>query len=359
MSGRHHISYASAVQQGLIEGTISGCKTPRLDQSILSQLRVIDEQDHVQSIDWDGLPKGITKSLIERMLYYRPSLCMFYLKANNRFYILPYTGHGLDCYGRFTTATPIIWNGSLDAKDERPWIEGLNLNIVYDMVDINEWDPDMMDNCCVILNDYTPQLSKTLISRQILNEGTLKTMSELIPFMRTSLANSVGINGVNVQSQDEAAMVREASRSSVAAALTGDKWIPLNSTMQLSDLKGANGVDASAFMAAYQSLENYRKATHGIASNGMQAKAAHLLGAEQQMNADGSDLIMADRVYNRQQFCLIANSIWGTMMWSNSSESASGIDRNMNGVLEEDESEDLTDGTNNNGISEQVGDDNA
>lgn len=348
---RPNIRWNDAVSQGLIGPFSTQYTRERLDKSLLIQLRVQDEQDHIQSIDWDGLPKGITKSLIERIMYYRGSLCLFYLKANNTFYVLPFVGKGIDCYGRWTKVTPVVWRGKMDDED-RPWIEGLELTPVYDMVDINEWSPEMMDNCCVILNDYTPQYSQTLISRMVLNEPILKMMSELLPFMRTSLANSVGISGINVQSQDESDMVAEASFSSIQAALNGDKWIPLNSALQLSDIKGNAGMGAQEYLMAYQAMDNYRKSTHGIAGGGMMQKGSHMLSDEQAMNADGASLTMQDRVYNRQQFCLIANSIWGTFIWANSSEPASGIDRDMNGILEEDESEDLIDNTNNNGMEE-------
>ena len=48
---------------------------------------------------------------------------------------------------------------------------------------------------------------------------------------------------------------------------------------------------------------------------------------------------MADKVQNRQEFANIVNSIWGTAIWADSSEIVAEVDRNMDGEMDNDDSE--------------------
>ena len=45
-----------------------GEKGPYLNESILRSLRIVDEQDAVNSFRWYNLPEGLTGNLIERIL---------------------------------------------------------------------------------------------------------------------------------------------------------------------------------------------------------------------------------------------------------------------------------------------------
>ena len=77
----------------------SGCKA-KLKDDIKIALRVIDEQDACGRYVWEGLEKlKLTSQELERMLYYKGQLCLFYIKELDQFAILPYTLDGsIDLY---------------------------------------------------------------------------------------------------------------------------------------------------------------------------------------------------------------------------------------------------------------------
>lgn len=306
-----------------------------LKPNIRKLLRIIDEQDAINRFTWYNLPKGITPHLIERVLYYRGQGIFFYMPTNETFYFLPYALNGtIDVYGRYTSVTPLPFNGSTstDGK-ERPWINGLSLKPEYDIILPEDLTLEDFEGKCVILHDYSNQLSQTNIPRQQLQDPLLDVMSDCIPFMRTALVNSTGVSGVRVNGQEGAANVLAASRALDCAALTGEKYIPIVDAIDMQDLTGGNVARSEEFLLAMQALDNFRLSMYGLENGGLFQKKSHMLEAEQRMNNGNVGLILQDGLTNRQNFCNIINSIWGLGMWCEVSETVSGTDRNFDGEL--------------------------
>lgn len=334
-----------------------GNKGPALNDSILMTMRVMDEQDAIRSIEWTGLPLETPNSLIERILYYRANLMMFWMKENNRFYCLPYAGKEIDVYGRYRYATALPFTGSAEQKGKKditiPWIKDKYWKIIYEPVLLEDWDESMMEDCCVLLSDYTRQLSQKVIPRAQLQEPLLQVESELIPFMRTALLNGTGIEGMKIDSPDMAEEVVNASNQLVTASLMGQRWIPMASGVTSEVLSHSQGAKTEEFLLALQSLDNLRLSFHGLENGGLFQKKAHMLESEQMGNTGNAGLVMADKVQNRQEFCNIVNSIWGTAIWADSSEIVSEVDRNMDGEMDNDDSEIGNDTTAMEGGSEE------
>lgn len=298
-------------------------------------LRVIDEQDAVNSFTWYNLPNGLNQNLIERILYYRGQGMFFYMKENDKFYFLPYALDGsIDVYGRFTGVTPLPFTGSTSgSKDdkEKPWIIGLTKKPVYDIwLDELKLD-DLYDNC-VLLKDYTEQISQTNIARQVLNDPLLDVMADCVPFMRTALLNSTGVRGMRVNNQSEVTEVFSANTQINNAALTGQWAIPIIGTVDFQDLASQPTGKSEEFLLALQALDSYRLSLHGLPNGGLFQKKAHMLEAEQNMNMGTASLVLQDRLKKRQDFCDIVNSIWGLGIWCDINESITQADTNGDGV---------------------------
>lgn len=305
-------------------------------------LRIIDEQDAVNSGTWYNLPDGLNSRLMERILYYKGQGMFF--KLEDKFYFLPYALDGtIDVYGRFKGITPLPFNGtSNDGGKEKdaPWIRGLVFEPRYDVQipedfegkSIEELESYIKDSC-VILKDYTEQYAQTNIARQILNDPILDLEAECLPFMRTALLNSTGIQGMRTHDADEAANIKAASMSVNRAALEGEKYVAIVGDIDFQDLTGGEVAKAEEFLMAMQSIDNFRLSLHGLETGGIFEKKAHMLESEQQMNAGNLGLIMRDRVQNRQDFCNIVNSIWGLGIWYEPSECLTMMDQNADGTL--------------------------
>ena len=298
-------------------------------------LRIMDEQDAVNSFTWYNLPNGLNQNLIERILYYRGQGMFFYMEANNQFYFLPYTLDGsIDVYGRFTGVTPLPFNGQSSTtkdKKEEPWIVGLTKTPVYD-IKLDELKLEDLTDSCVLLKDYTEQISQTNLPRQILQDPLLDVEADCLPFMRTALLNSTGVKGMRVGSQAEMAQVFSANQQINNAALTGQWAIPVVGNVDWQELSDGQVAKSEEFLLAAQALDSYRLSMHGLPNGGLFQKKAHMLEAEQNMNAGTASLVLQDRLRNRQDFCDIVNSIWGLGIWVDINESLVQADLDGDGV---------------------------
>lgn len=306
-----------------------------LKDNIRKLLRIVDEQDAINRFTWYNLPEGIDSQLLERVLYYKGQGAFFYMDTVERFYFLPFALDGtIDVYGRFTGITPLPFNGtSDDGKKIKPWIEGLTLTPEYEVVMPEDLTIEKFTKSCVLLSDYCKQMSQTNISRQVLNDPLLDVMADCIPFMRTNLLNSTGVQGMRVNTQDEQSNVKAASQSINAAALSGEKYVAVIGNVDFQDLTGGNLAKSEEFMLAMQSLDNFRLGLYGLNNGGLFQKKAHMLQSESDMNSGSVGLVMQDSLTLRQSFCNIVNSIWGLNIWCDISENALGLDRNMDGMV--------------------------
>ena len=303
-------------------------------------LRIMDEQNAINRYTWYNLPKGLSGELIERILYYRGQGMLFMLQG--KFYFLPYAlsapkdSTGIDVYGRFTGVTPLPFNGtSNDGGKDKPWITGLVYEPVYEAIDLEEFaqtSPEeiigAIEKSCVLLHDYTPQISQINTARANLNDPVLDAMSECVPFMRTALLNSTGVMGMRVNNENEVPAVEAMGKAITRCALEGRRFAATTGNIDFQELAGGQAATAQEFLLAMQGLDNFRLSLYGLDNGGLFQKNSHMLEAEHEMNAGNTGLVAEDGLRNRQKFCTIVNSIFGSTMWCEPSECTLGVDRN-------------------------------
>ena len=281
-----------------------------LKEDIKKQLRLIDEQDAVNRYVWYNLPMNLPSQEVERMLYYKGQLCFYYDKDLEEFYFMPYALDGtIDFYGRYNTIHPVPMTSGTDdkaGKAQAQYLANKKLKCIYG-IDLD--DSVDKENSCVLLHDYTKQLSQNIIPRCTVQEPLLDTMSECIPFMRTALISGSGIKGMRVNDGDQADAVNDASRGLVNAALTGEPWVAIEGSVEFQELTDGAVLKAEEYMLALQSLDNFRLSTYGIDNGGLFEKKAHELQSEADINGGPVGLVMQDGLSIRQNFCNIVNSI--------------------------------------------------
>lgn len=306
-------------------------------------LRLIDEQDAVNRYTWYNLPCNLTSQDLERMLYYKGQLAFFYMKDLDEFYFMPYALDGtIDFYGRFNTIHPVPMTSGTEDKNSKAQSEllsRLKLKCVYGMKYPEEIIESDFTDSCVLLHDYTKQLSQTIIPRQIINDPLIDVISECIPFLRTALVAGTGIKGIRVNDADQEASVSDASRGMLKAALSAEPFVAMIGNVEFQELTDGALIKAEEYMMAMQSLDNLRLSGYGLENGGLFEKKAHLLNAENEVNQSNVGLVFQDGLSIRQNFCNIVNSIWGLGIWCEASENETLNDINGDGQLT-DENED-------------------
>lgn len=320
-----------------------------LKKGIKAQLRDLDKKDAVNAGKWYNIPCDLSSQDVERMLYYRYKLCLFYNKPLDKFFILPFTlnpkdGIGIDEYGRYTYIKPIAYVGGAEANDEKrkktpieEYLSKLSLKVRYSPVDISNMAPeelvDLVENSAVILQDYTPNLSfNDSMPKSVMMEPLLDVMSECIPYARTNLLTASGVKGLRVGNADSAAVVK-ANEVLKTSAMVGDAFVPIESTMEFQELSDNNTGKVQDFFLALQSLENYRLSLHGMDNGGLFEKKSQVLQSEADINGGPIGLVMQDKITIRQNFCNIVNSIWPIGLWWEPSETTTKADTNGDGLL--------------------------
>lgn len=320
------------------------CESP-LKDAVRRFLRIVDEQQFLSRYRWYNLPPEIPENLLERIMYYRGRGIMFFNNTDEKFYFLPFSySKEIDCYGRFKTAVPLPFTGS-SQLDDKSWMPGVTKNCVWTPL-LPDYDEEGniingmtladFDESCVVLTDYSLQMSQVIQSRQQLNDPIIDLEAEYIPFMRTATLNSLGINGMRVNSPDEASQVAIASAGVNRAALNGDKWIPLVGSLEFQDLSSSNPTDTQGILLQMQSLDNFRRMGLGLGDGTLFQTKAHELQTQADMAMGRADSVLEDGLQCRQDFCTLANSIWGLGIWCEISETAGDYDRNGDGLVGDD-----------------------
>lgn len=303
-----------------------------LKSRMMDLLSVKDLQTAIHRYKWYNLPSGLTTEDLERMLYYKHRVNMFYSRINEKMYILPYALSGsIDCYGKYLGITPVCLGSTEDGKS-RPFIEGLVLKPIYDYNDIDE---NSFEEGAVILMDYTPLgvSSQSATPRAYLQAGIIEAEAEALPFARTNLIANSGVKGMRVPEEDAQADVIQASKAVTRAALTGKPWIPIKGMQEFQDLTSNGHMATNEYSAYMQTLDNLRLSAYGLSTNGVQTKAAHMLETEQDRNANNDSLVYQDGLALRQHFCNLANSIWGLGIWCEPAQTMTGVDTEGDGDL--------------------------
>ena len=307
-----------------------------LKDNIKKFLRLVDEQDAVNRYVWYNLPCNITSQELERMLYYKGQLCFFYDKNLEEFYFMPYALDGtIDFYGRYNTIHPVpMTSGTEDkgSKAQAQYLAEKKRKCVYG-IKLDELKLEDLENSTVLLHDYTKQLSQTVMPRCSVNDPLLDVMAECIPFMRTALISSTGINGIRANDADQQQNVADAGRSVERAALTGNPWVPIIGNIEFQELTNGQLGKAEEYMLAMQSLDNLRLSGYGIDNGGLFEKKAHELQTEADINGGPVGLILQDGLSIRQNFCNIVNSIWGIGIWCEPAENIIGTDKDGDGMV--------------------------
>lgn len=238
----------------------------QLKEGVRRLIRIQDEQDAVNRYTWYNLP-DITGQELERMLYYKGQICMFYNEALDKYFYLPFAPEGgIDVYGKPMGVHPVPL-GSTNANDDgrvrelASWLSGIHLDVLYDIPKLEEmafvdeagnlsfnFNPANLSTKTAILRDYIPQISQTIIPRQQLNDALIDVESDCIPFLRTALLNATGISGVRISDAGEAPGIWAASQAMNAAALNGLKYIPITGTLEFQTLTEGSVAKAEEFL---------------------------------------------------------------------------------------------------------------
>lgn len=314
-------------------------------ENVRKQLRILDEQDAVNRYKWYNLPCDLSSQELERLIYYRGQLCFFYVPEIEQFIFSPYALDGtIDYYGRYNTVHPVPWAEGMEKEKKSPlsaYLANKKLDVCYGVPtedkDVIKWAKKFVEGtACVLVHDYTKQLSPTVIARQQLQDPLLDIMSDCIPFMRTCLLAGTGVKGMRISNQADYPNVLDANNAFEKAALEGDPYVPIVGSVDFQSLTDGQALKAEEFLLAMQGLDNYRLSLYGLDNGGLFQKKSHMLEAEQSMNAGKAAIPLNDGLSIRQYFADTVNALTGLGISVGIAEEVIGADMNGDGMAYDD-----------------------
>lgn len=299
---------------------------------IKQSLRVRGQSQFYTRFIWKGLPEGVDSQQIERMLYYRGLLGMFYDEEYG-FLILPViqqsnaSTNAINFMGRWKYAKPVPFNGSGEDKKktdnnktESLVLASITPKKVLWSVPFIEAETDekfeedakeLMKNSCVLLYDYTPQINEIPTSRQTLEDPFYEGETEIIKMIRTASLNSTGIQWVRVSNEAEAQVMKDQFKIYDEMILNGMRYLCISSTTEIQEGATVSTAQMQEFWASWQSLENLRMSCIGLSNDGVQQKTQYQNIQEQSLDNIGNNPVLLDGWLQRVKFCTIANALWG------------------------------------------------
>lgn len=292
---------------------LSGNLVNEVKESILDK----DIIQYTKRGKWYNLPYGLNGEIIERIMYYKGRGIIFYNETLERFYFLPFALAGeIDCEGgRWLDVTPLIFGGSDDNEKDKNFLDGLTLSPVYDVLIPEQVTEDIIKNGCVILNDRTQRRTQHIVPRAIRQAPFIDLEANMIALIRTAMMNKVGVKGVKSTGPDDSTKIIQASKSKWLYALAGFSWLPLETGFEKLDIDDTTSANLQEMFMALQSIDNMRLDNLGILNGGVFEKQGTILETEAKYGTSATQLVENDYVYQRQKFCNIVNSIYGTKMW--------------------------------------------
>lgn len=328
-----------------------------LFDSMRIAFRIKDEQDAIESISWDLLPPGVPCDLPERILYYKGAAAWF--PIGGKWLLFPFTGKNPDAWGRWQWLTPLPFTGTSDVKDKeiKPLFEDKWFRAVYEVPEPEEITPEYLESVCVPMYDYSRQLSQTVMPAAAVMSPLIDVMAEAIPFARTALINGTGISGYRISNENQTSEVYRAASAVYRAALNGERWVPMvegTSAGGGEQLPNATALNVQDNLLAAQSFDNLRLSFHGLSNGGIFEKKQKMLDNEVSMDMNQATRTLQNRVKLRQEACTILNSITGVIAWCDASENATAYDKNADGILMDDMTEDYVPAADEGGAEDEL-----
>lgn len=311
---------------------------------IKKRLRIRDEQDAINRYRWFNLP-DITSQELERLIYYKGQIVMFYYEPLDRFMYLPFCLNGtIDFYGRYNQVRAIPLTSGNQGIEEA--LKNPQYKNQYDLLSQYPLYPlytipneplsyEQIIHSCVIIRDYTPQIGQEIISNSLLQEAIVDYMSDIIPFSRTALMNSTGVTAERVPDDDCAGQVALLNDTLYTAALKGQRLVAAIGQLEFQDLAPGQVAKAEEFWMSFQSMDTFRRSSYGLGDGSLFEKKAHMLESEMSINTGIAQTPLVDGLTQRQTACDIMNAIMPIGFSCEISETASETDKNGDGMADD------------------------
>ncbi len=314
-------------------------------ESIYESLAIQDIREFIERYQWVNVPRGLKPALMERILYFRGKALLYYNKEVEKFQFLPYSlNKTIDEYGRYTRANTHPFIG-VSSDDEGKSLITSDIEIVYDdlWLEAELGDPETIqriktewesgDDKGIAIYDSSLILSQQPPIRAITAQPMLSSLATCYQIINTAMFSAADYNLINTQNESEYQSLQAQLGSINENILRGERFGAVLGTIKLESLRTTNASQLQDLWETFNSLDNFRKSTLGVANSGVFNKKERMLQQEQQLNGSNADDIYMNGLMERQTACLLFNQYYGANMWCMSKREPTNTEmgKNMQG----------------------------
>ena len=309
----------------------------------------------IERFEWKGLPPEIPCDLIERVLYFRFKGALF--NFNDRFVFLPFTLKGkdsdtIDSYGRYFNLVPVLFTGQWrmggdgEIGKDIDFVSNLSYQAIYDLPTDQEnevtagteednediepkektdqkiegevtSDEKIDDTKAVILTDSTLEISQDYTPMAYLIRPLMEQLTDILVLVNMDLINSAKVFYVIAKDESQKEAIEQEFANLDRKILNGKRVVVVTSPTKLEELNGNSSKDSARYFQSYQSIDNLRKDIIGSDNGGTFMKQEHTTEMETETNSNqsnGGSPVLNNALRMRQDFCTIANKVFGLNM---------------------------------------------
>ena len=256
--------------------------------------------EFIERYKWEGLPEELNQDLIERILYFRGKGCLF-KGTDDRFVFLPFTLKGsIDIYGRYEHINPVLFTGI--AKKDDAYIPGYTLKVAYSPSD--EGQAVILTDASLGISQDNPFMFSTI-------SPIIEQLVDILVLVNIDLVSSAKVFYLVAQDEAQKKAIEAELQNMDMEILNGKRAFVVVSPTELQPLQKEASKDSVRYFQSYQSIDNLRKDILGIPNGGTFMKQEHMTEAESSQNGNSASLVFNNGLRMRQEFCEIANAIFG------------------------------------------------
>lgn len=318
-------------------------------ESIYTALGIQDLREFIERYQWVNVPRGLDHELIERILYFRGKGLIYYNDKAEKFQFLPFSlNKTIDEYGRYTRARTHPFIG-VSNDEEGKSLVCEDIEIVYDDLYLqmelgdpetverikNEWESG--EDKGIIIFDSSLALNQSPPIRSNTVKPILSSQATCYQIINTAMFSAADYNLISAQNESEYYSLQAQLGSVNENILRGNRFGAVLGQLKLDSLRTTNASQLQELWETFNSLDNFRKSTLGVANSGVFNKKERMLQLEQQLNGSNADDIYMNGLAQRQRACELFNQYYGANMWCMSKRAPTMTEQGKNMVGDTDD----------------------
>jgi hypothetical protein len=163
----------------------------------------------------------------------------------------------------------------------------------------------------VILTDSSLEISQDYTPMAYLCRPFNEQLTDILVLVNMDLITSAKAFYIVAKDAEQKEAIENELANMDRRILNGRRYVIVTSPIALQELTGSPLKDTARYFQSYQSIDNLRKDLIGMDNGGTFQKQEHTTNMETMTNSNSGTAVLKNALRQRQEFCKIANKVFG------------------------------------------------